>query len=290
MNYIIYIDVYFFVNFLMNILFLCLLSKVEGKNFAKRKAFLRIMLGAFVGGLLSVFFIVVSYKVSVIVRFFIIHGILGYFMIRISFHYKTIRQRLQALIKLSWIEIIVSGILNMIVNEEKFLRAKTSNIQVIENNSIYQIVGVGTFTAVLLGQFFCNYKRERYKRSHLYPLKLTYHERQCEGIGLLDTGNHLREPISKQAVIIATLEALKGFLEEDMLSVIENIESIKDTETMYRLKWIPYHSLGRKNGFLAGIIIDELIIYQEGEEIVHKKPLIAITKEELSQEGSDTTE
>ncbi len=271
----------------MNGLFLFLLWWAEGKEkiTIKRREVLKIVLSAFIGGMLSCFVMITFQEISFIPRFFIIHGILGYLMIWTAFDYKSVRQRLKALIKLNLIEIIISGILNMVMSEENFLEAKNTGIQAVENKSIYKTVGIGVFAAVVLGRIFCSYQRERYTRSHLYPLKLYYNGKSCEGVGLLDTGNHLRDPVSQRPVIIASLKAVRSLFGEELLAFIANLGKMQEEETPYMIKWIPYHSLGKKNGFMPGIIIDGMTVYQEGKELISKKVLIGIIEEELSEEG-----
>lgn len=265
----------------MNGLFLYLLKRIEGD----RQKNLKIVIGALIGSLLSCMFMMTGWNFSFVPRFFIVHGIIGYLMIWISFHYKTRKQRIKALIKLNLLEIIISGILNMIINEEQFLDLKMKNIQTIEQQSIYKIMGISIFSAIVFINFFCNYKKEQYTHNHLYALKLSHNQKSCEGIGLLDTGNHLREPISKRPVVIANLKAVSHLFEKELLMILCNFEKIEDVKDNYKIRWIPYHSLGKKNGFLIGIIVDELIVYKEGKELVSKEVLLGIIEEELSNEN-----
>ena len=283
MYYIIYVDVYFFINFFMNGLLLFLLKKLDGGYFFK-KEILKVIIGAFLGSLLSCLVLVADWSISLMPRFFIVHGMIGYLMIWVSFQYRTKRQYIKALIKLNLLEIIMSGILNMIIKEEYFWKLKTTNIQTIEYQSIYETIGMSAFSATVFLRFFWNYKREQYTHNHLYALKIFYEGKSCEGIGLLDTGNHLREPISKKPVVIANAKAVCCLFEEEVVTMLCNFQTIKKIEGNYKIRWIPYHSLGKKNGYLVGVIVDKLIVYKEGKEIVSKEVLLGMIEEELSSE------
>lgn len=270
MGYIIYIDVYFFVNFLMNGLLLWLLRKVDGKGRTpiKAKETLKMTLGALAGGILSCLMVPVFQKMSFLLRFFLVHGVLAYLMIWITFDYKSVKQRLKAVMRLSLLEIILSGILNMLMNEGIFFQRTVSGSEVLEKNNMISIVGTGAFTVLILGRILLYYQKENYVHSHLYEIKLVHKGNSCEGVGLLDTGNHLKDPISGKAVVIGTFKVVEGLF-----------------GTEAGIRWIPYHSLGKKNGGMPGVIVDEMIIYQEGKPQVSKKVLVGIVKEELSVEG-----
>lgn len=102
---------------------------------------------------------------------------------------------------------------------------------------------------------------------NLYSIDLILGDLKVSGIALLDTGNCLYDPFFHRPVMIgeySTLQKMYERIEEEMVI------------------WIPYHSLGKKNGLIPAIKIDELIIYKEKETISKKSVLVAIAKEKLS--------
>lgn len=288
MNYIIYIDVYFFVNFFMNGLLLCLLKWSEGKSRTplKGKSVGRMMLGAFVGGILSCLIMVLFSKISFIMRFLVVNGIIGYLMVWIAFDYRNVKSRFLAVGRLYLLEIILSGILNLFLRQKENFYCSTYNIEKQEEMGILPVAATSLFAAIVLREAFGNYKKERQICNHLYVVKM-YHKENCyEGVGLLDTGNHLREPITGKAVIIVQLMVAEKLLgQKEALRIMdfgkgEVLENMPENS----MKWIPYHSLGNQHGFMPGVVIDKMVICQGEKEQICEKVLIGIMEEELSKE------
>lgn len=94
-------------------------------------------------------------------------------------------------------------------------------------------------------------------------------ENQCQVTGIIDTGNGLRDPISNQPVSILDKTVARQFL-----------GSVK----MSQVRYIPYHSIGKKEGVLLALKIDQMCIYRE-EAYWIKEPLIGISEEMISAKG-----
>ena len=78
--------------------------------------------------------------------------------------------------------------------------------------------------------------------------------------GLLDTGNGLREPISKKAVCIVGRDAFQiKFLPE-------------------KFRAIPYHSVGKENGILYGYEMDCLLIDTDEKRVIVERPMIGLSE------------
>lgn len=289
MNYIIYVDVYFFVNFFMNSLLLSLLycSSKKGKKALAGKIIGKIALGAFTGGILSSVVMILVPEISFIARLLPVNGITGYLMIWIAFDYKGIEQRMQALGRLWLLEMILSGILTMILKENSFLAKEVKEEISGENLNFLTVAGTAFFAVLVLKEILNYYLREKYIQSHLYAVEMRHKGRCYAGTGLLDTGNSLREPISGKAVVIAQFQTMERLLgKEDILTVRhfgKTGEETSEQNSSCLVRWIPYHSLGKKNGFMPGVIIDEMAVYQEGKEQICKNVLIGIVEEELSE-------
>ena len=278
MGYIIYMDVYFFLNFFMNMLLLCMLYRADGKRYISInvRKIRKMVLGAVSGGILSCLMVPVFGKITFWARLFLVNGIIGYLMIWIAFDYKTFRQRIQAVVRLSLLEIMISGILNMGIKERIFLQKQTSFLSV---------AGTGVFAVLIMGRVLYCYRKESVIQSHLYEVKLIHRGKYFQGTGLLDTGNHLRDPVSGKAVVISTFPVMEGLLGKKTVDGIARFETLNGEETEPFIKWIPFHSIGKKNGFMPAIVLDEMVIYQEGSPQISKNVLVGIVGEELSAEG-----
>lgn len=96
---------------------------------------------------------------------------------------------------------------------------------------------------------------------------------------IIDTGNFLREPITKTPVIVVEKEALKGSLPDELLNNLTEIingKDIKIGEYLSKIRIIPFSSLGKENGLLIGIKADSVYINQNEENITIKNVIVGI--------------
>ena len=103
---------------------------------------------------------------------------------------------------------------------------------------------------------------------------------------MLDTGNLLIEPISNSDVVVVESESLKEIISNDILDNINTIINGKwldnDNIHSYKLKIIPFSSLGNDNGLLIGFKPDYIKIYSE-EEIIRNDIIVGIYNGKLSK-------
>lgn len=120
----------------------------------------------------------------------------------------------------------------------------------------------------------------------------------CSGIhvqttALVDTGNHLKDPLNRQSVIIVDSRALTDLLPPELTSVvkqlgdgeleaIDDLPEIKGWQT--RLRLIPFSSIGKNNGLLVGFRPDGVRI---GSNPLprHALPTIAVHPYRLDPDG-----
>ncbi len=102
------------------------------------------------------------------------------------------------------------------------------------------------------------------------PITVRLGERQVQVEALLDTANHLRDPLTGESVIIVEAEVLAPLLPEDFLKVVTGREfdfsqlsqALADTTWAQRFRLLPYSSLGREHGMLIGFRPDEVYFTQ----------------------------
>ena len=144
---------------------------------------------------------------------------------------------------------------------------------ILRNNIIYIKSGYLIFFAVIIGvAVICGIK---YAKKNLgkreYVVKIRYKEHCVEGLGMLDTGNKLKDPITGEGVIVIgnkILEKLffEGCSEFNLSECIDN----KD----FRL--IPYKTVANE-GVMMGFVADEVIF--AGKDL--KKVTVAVSPEDL---------
>lgn len=107
--------------------------------------------------------------------------------------------------------------------------------------------------------------------------KLTRKDMMCTVIigntritAIVDTGNLLKDPITKMPVLIVEMEMLKGIFPEIILENATDIVNGKEIELgeySSKLRVIPYKSIGKENGLLLGIKAKNIrIVYQDIEK------------------------
>jgi len=87
--------------------------------------------------------------------------------------------------------------------------------------------------------------------------------------GLLDTGNSLYDPYYHKPVSIVERKILEPQILEDPL-VLQ----------------IPYHSIGNTEGMMPALFVDYLSIRTEDQTYVIERPILGVTEESLSGDGS----
>lgn len=114
------------------------------------------------------------------------------------------------------------------------------------------------------------------KKDMIYKIKIQIFDKEEEISAMLDTGNLLRDPISKTPVIIVEKEKLYSIIPAELLDNIEKIiggeEVLYNNKYFSRLKILPFSSMGKQNGLMLGIKADKIII--EKEEIEERENII----------------
>ena len=108
------------------------------------------------------------------------------------------------------------------------------------------------------------------KKDMIYKIRIQIFNQEEMVSAMLDTGNLLRDPISKTPVIIVEKEKLYSIIPAELLDNIEKIiggeEILFSNEYFSRLKILPFSSIGKQNGLMLGIKADKIIIEKEDDE------------------------
>lgn len=106
---------------------------------------------------------------------------------------------------------------------------------------------------------------------------------------MIDTGNLLKEPITKTPVIVVEKQSLVTILPKEILenldSILKGTNQIELGEYATRFRVVPFSSLGKQNGMLLGMKVDEVeIITEEGQNLI-PNVIIGISNETLTKNG-----
>lgn len=255
MYYKLYIDSVFFIQFVMN---LYLLS-ITGKILKCTATHGRIVSGAALGAVMSCLIMLLPLG-NMRIRLFLGVIPVSMLMIRVVFAVKKPEFLLKCSIVMGLCGFFFGSVMQWLTGF--FLKADTWRYSLWS----YAFLGLGGygFLRFLIG------KLQKREEETLKEIRIPIEGQNIRMKALLDTGNHLYEPVSGAPVCIISESAAKEmqpyFLPE-------------------RYHAIPYHSVGKKQGILDAYELPELVIEESCREISCKRVMIAICNTGISKDG-----
>lgn len=275
----IYLDIVLFENIFLNFIIL-LSTAIISKSQIK---IIRIFISSFIGGL----FAILNYIININWLFTIILKVMiSIVMIKIAFNKSNFKKILKQLMFFYLVSFTFGGIAFMLlffINPQNII-VKSNHLVGTYPIKVAIIAGiVGFLVFVIISKII---KSNLSKKAMLCEIEIFYKGNIQKMKAMLDTGNLLKEPINKMDVVIVEKENLKSIISKDILDNIQNILKGKMLESdnlhSYKLKLIPFSSLGNDNGLLIGFKPDYVKIYSE-EEIVRNDILIGIYDGKLTK-------
>ncbi len=268
MQYTVYADVLFLVNWLMDYVLLKAAAAVLRLKAGRIRMALAAALGA---AWVCVIAVIRLPRAAEAVGSL---AVVSSLMIRIAFCPKGVRTFLRQLLTLYGIAIAGGGMVNLIyfhtpagyylknlVQGQASLNPKPA--------AVIAVSGAAVFAASRMIRKLTDY---RHLGSELYTAVLYVKGRSVSLTGLLDTGNRLREPATGKAVHIAQRAAL------------EPLEP--DREELFGFL-VPYRSVGTEAGILTAVRLDRMdLISAKGEKITLDNPLVGIYEGKLSADNT----
>ena len=255
MYYKLYIDSVFFIQFVMN---LYLLS-ITGKILKCTATHGRIVLGALLGACMICLVIllpVLNLRIRLLIG--VIPVSMG--MIRIAFALRTPKLLMRASMVMALCGFFMGSIVLWLARRFAFIRRLQYGIRTFAFFAFFAYV----FLEFIIRQY------RKMKESDVKQVRIPVGEKSVHMKALLDTGNHLSEPISGAPVCIVSESAAKQF------------ESFFLPE---RYHAIPYRSIGKKKGILNAYELPEMVIEDTYREICCKRVIIAICNTGISQDS-----
>lgn len=249
MYYELYVDVLFLVNFMMDYILLLILKKML-KCTATHGS---ICLGAAIGSFLTCIVVILPIPYAVF-KFILFHVFVNTFMIRVGLKIKNIRCFVKAYFLLYIGSFLLGGVLQ-------------SFAQYVRIGSLFFATAIGGYWIV---SKVWDYIAELQKVNQIYcEVDLYIKGEKYRVKGIIDTGNRLRDPFTNQPVSILGRDMARKLLGNEKVSQVH---------------YIPYHSVGKKEGILPAVKIEQMCIHREDECWI-KEPLIGISDEEISAGG-----
>lgn len=252
MRYVIYPDVFFSINFVMNVISFVFIKKLV----RNRRRCWRCLLSAAVGGVYACVCVITPAKYR------IVKGIISYLviillMVIISYGYDGMKILIKNTILVYLISFATGGISNVL-----YYRFQIRNMPLI----ILVIIMISVL--VLRGM---NAKMRI--SSVCYEVILEHNNTKMVVDALMDTGNSLIEPYGKRPVSIIEEEVSSKLIEGD------------DIHLQKGYMKIPYHSLGRSDGMVDGFVADAMYIKMENDILIKRNVVLGVYKGKLACEG-----
>ena len=278
----IYIDVILLENLCMNYIILfgtAYISKIKRKH-------IRLILSSLIG---AVYAVLAYTNIFPLYSNIIVKIILSICMIYVAFIPKTFKGLLKELVVFYLVSFSLGG-------------CAFALLYIVRPQDIFMVDGVliGTYPIkiALLGGilgFVITYisfkvvKTRMSKKELIYTIHIKIEDKELETKVLLDTGNMLKDPISNMPVALIEREKLKEIIPKSILENTEKIwggeleEKDENIEFRKRLRFIPFTSVGKQNGMILGVKVDEIRIITDVDETIKNNAIIGIYEKNFSK-------
>lgn len=244
MQYEFYIDAFVMTNGLMDFLVLMFTDEILHRKARLGALFLASVLGAVVS---AVFFLWMS---DYLLYQMVIHFILNPLMLVFAFGEKKGKRLLEDWI-ISYLAMILLG------------GAMQWLYYGIGRGQHFVLCLLGVLTIGVFG--LCVVERYRRIEGKVYEVKICQDDRELEVAAYYDSGNLLTDPYVKEPVQIIDEEMIRPLMEEKQM----------------RKRLIPFHSLGKENGWIAVITAEKMIIRKRKEQIEVCPVVLGLGRKEL---------
>lgn len=209
-------------------------------------------------------------------------------MIYVAFKPKTLKIFLKQLIIFYLTSFTFGGVafaLLYFVSPQKILTEKGV---LIGTYPIKIILCGGILGFIIVTTAFKNIKGKLTKKDMICNVKISINGNSTYLKSIIDTGNFLREPITKVPVMVVEKDVLNKIVPEKILKNLQKIidgQNIEIGEYASKIRVIPFTSLGKQNGILLGLKADNILINMEEKNIFVKNIIIGIYDKKLSKNG-----
>ncbi|MCM1261928.1 MAG: sigma-E processing peptidase SpoIIGA [Butyrivibrio sp.] len=255
MYYKLYIDSVFFIQLVMNMYLLSITGRVLKCTATHGRIFLSALLGA---GLICMIILIPAANL----RIRLVIGVIPVSMVMITAAFKL--RSLRLVVKSSMVMAVCALFFGSVV----LWLSRQTTLSVRLRYGIRSFAFFGFFAYGFIR--FLISKLHADKSESLKAVRITTGDGDIRMTALLDTGNHLSEPISGAPVCIVSEGAAK---------------MLGGCFLPQKYHAIPYRSIGKKAGVLSAYEIPELVIEDTYREIQCRQVIIAICNTEISKDS-----
>lgn len=255
----VYIDVIFFENLFMNYIILQVLKKLLKTKTIIYRQFVSSLIGAIYSLLVCIF----NYP---FLNSFILKIILSIIIVYVFLKFQNIKRFIKGLIYFYLISFFLGGMCFAIIY---FFNIKQTDI------IYFTIFLIGYLFFVFFEKIILLIKSSFFDKNIYYDLEIYYMGKNIKVYGMLDTGNHLKEPFTGNPVIIVYKKIFNDFFGKDFLEDEKNKLSEKITI-------IPFKTVGVENGLMIGVKPEKVKIKNDNDYLEKDNIVIAFSNKPLS--------
>lgn len=278
---IVYIDIIFLINLMMNLCILYLVSLALNLKITFFRLFLSSLLGCLF--LLELF----SYRLELL-KSFHIKMLISIAMAFISFWPFNLKGFIRILGFFYLISFLVGGsalaffyFFNIDIDPlKKNLLTKHISLQ-------WWILLLSSIVILILFKYLWPKIYKALQREQLLlTICINFGEKSIKTKALVDTGNDLCDPISRYPVIITEDKVLRKLLNDSQTEYFLTDKAISCSQLANRIRVIPYESIGKSKGIMMGFRPDSITVELKDKNITTDKAVLGIYKRTLSDDGS----
>lgn len=153
---------------------------------------------------------------------------------------------------------------------------------------IKMVLAGGIVGFIIITTAFRNIKGRLTKKDMFCNIKININSKNIYTKAIIDTGNFLKDPITKIPVVVVEKSILVGTVSEKILNNLSNIIEGKEVdlgEYLSKIRLIPFMSLGKQNGMLIGIKADGITVNTQEDTMFIENIIIGIYDGTLSKTG-----
>ncbi|AXF55468.1 sigma-E processing peptidase SpoIIGA [Salicibibacter kimchii] len=284
-----YIDVIYALNTIVTVSLLYMTAKWIGYHIKKRRLFI-----AAAGSGLPLFMWVTDYGELLLHPFAQVFICIA--TILLAFGFQTFTRFAKTVLLFYFISWLTGGVvmaMAMFWQTSELLETWRSSARWVLFDDMHGLLVLSALPVVILFAELSKHVLKQEKKTVAQfadvTIKIDEQTETVKAMTLIDTGNHLRDPISRAPVLLAEIALFQSQLtEEEWKETLEWLDSEGKKGKMKweeRMKLIPYRTVGRDHGFIFAVHAAEVVITVDGQQQCHKNVLIGFENRKLSAEG-----
>lgn len=282
----IYIDIVIIENLIMNYIILCatgIVSKIKIKH-------LRLIMASLLGAIYSV---VAYMKILEIYSNIVLKILLSVIIVYIAYSPQTVKKLWKTLVMFYLVSFVFGGVAFSLIYIIKPQDIIMKNGLFLGTYPLKTII-LGAIVAFAIIIIAVKIIRKKFTtKDMICDIEIMLNNKKINTKALIDTGNMLKEPITNTPVVVVEKILLYECIPKEILNNInqiiggdlEKIPQQIQSQYISKLKLIPFSSLGKQNGMLLGIKVQQIKIIKENEEITKENIIVGIYQQSLTKNG-----